>query len=125
MGWNDRREVKVLIGKTLTKIEQQDDEEIFFYCNDGIKYRMFHEQDCCEYVSVEDISGNLSDIIGSPILLAEVVSNSEEPKNDEWDESHTWTYYKFATLKGYITIRWYGTSNGYYSESVEFEEVTE
>jgi hypothetical protein len=125
MSWNDSIEIGVLLGKTLTEIKQKGTGELYFYCNDGTTYKMYHYQDCCECVEIEDIAGELNDLIGSPITLAEEISNSDDPAKDEWTESYTWTYYKFATIKGYVTIRWYGESNGYYSESVDFEEVVD
>lgn len=43
--------------------------------------------------------------------------------NESEHDSYTWTFYKFRTKKGCVTIGWYGESNGYYSESVDFEEI--
>jgi hypothetical protein len=109
---------KTLLGLTITDILYNDD-TIKFTCGKyhGIFY-MFHDQECCEGVQIEDIVGEFSDLIGTPILLAEEVCSSGNVKDG--DESATWTFYKLATIKGYVTIRWYGQSNGYYSEQVEF-----
>ena len=115
----------VLIGMTLTSVElcsyQGEDNELEFYTNDNRKFVLYHDQDCCEVVYIESVVGNLDDIIGSPILLAESVSSSErhdDGKITQEAESVTWTFYKISTIKGSVTIRWYGTSNGYYSKEL-------
>jgi hypothetical protein len=111
-----------IIGKTFTEINRSSD-ELRFVTDAGDTYRMWHNQDCCEHVDIEDISGSLEDLIGAPILKAEESTNHDNPREGS-DESFTWTFYHFATVRGYVTIRWYGDSNGYYSESVEFERMT-
>ena len=118
--------VSELLGKILVDI-YSNVYEIKFITESNDKYLMFHEQDCCESVWVEDICGDLTDLLNSEILEAEDVSDtmgipcSEEEYNEY--ESVTWTFYKIGTRKGSVTIRWCGTSNGYYSESVDFIKV--
>jgi len=125
MSWRDEyKNVSDLIGKTITSIENKDNYELIFHTEEGLNYKMYHDQDCCESVSIEDICGDLNNLIGSPIVMAEETTNSDNPKDPEWDKSFTWTFYNFATAKGYVTIRWYGTSNGYYSEGVDFVLLT-
>lgn len=112
-----------LIGKTLVVVEPNHDEMLFVTANDE-RYQLYHSQDCCESVTIEDICGDLSDLLGSPILLAEEVSNVDrEPAAEYTPDSYTWTFYNIATIKGSVTIRWYGESNGYYSESVSFRKL--
>lgn len=113
--------VNVFVGMVFESIENVDNRELIFKTTDGKTYRMYHFQYCCEIVTIEDIVGDLNDLIGSPILIAEEVTNRDNPK--EHSESNTWTFYKFSTIKGSVTIRWYGESNGYYSEAVDVEEV--
>jgi hypothetical protein len=116
--WKD---VNVLIGKVITEIKNKDNDELYFLTSEGEVYKMFHYQDCCESVSIEEIIGSLDDLLDSPITMAEETSETSE---NDWG-SETWTFYKFATNKGYVTIRWFGESNGYYSESVDFVQLQE
>jgi hypothetical protein len=117
----DSIDIKEMQGKTFTRVYQIDDSLIFE--NDQDRYIFYHSQDCCENVYIESIVGDLDDLVGVPMLLSEEVSNEAAPLYDE--ESYTWTFYKFGTIKGYVDVRWYGSSNGYYSESVDLrkEEV--
>lgn len=112
-----------LLGKTLVKISGAvGDDRIELQTSDGAFYAMYHLQDCCENVSVEDIAGDLQDLIGEPLLEAEEASSNENPEGVKpgYHDSFTWTFYKLGTRKGRVTIRWYGESTGYYSESVDF-----
>ncbi len=113
-----------LLGKTLSDVvvNKNHDHSVRFKTNDGMVYELYHSQSCCESVTIEDIAGELSDLIGSPITMADESTNSKD-NPPEYGESFTWTFYKLATIKGYVDIRWLGTSNGYYSESVYFRRV--
>lgn len=117
--------IETLLGKTLYSVERVGDEKIVFIDTNGDVYNMEHYQDCCETVEIEDIVGDLEDLVGAPILRAEEVESRDSFKPDMEYESYTWTFYKLATIKGYVDIRWVGNSNGCYSESVDFYKVAQ
>ena len=126
--------INVLKGLTVNSVEKSTSREVIisslypktvdalvFHTSCGKEFVMYHDQECCENVFLEDVCGNLDDLVGKPITMAECAKSNNF--NDELLESETWTFYKLATIKGYVTLRWYGASNGYYSESVDFIEV--
>jgi hypothetical protein len=112
--------IEDMVGKVFTSVTQDGSEMVFK--NDTELFRFYHYQDCCESVYIESIVGDLSDLEGEPLLIAEETSG-EIPVDDEdgYRDVGTWTFYKFATRKGYVDVRWCGESNGYYSESVDLE----
>lgn len=109
-------------GLTLTRCYrgEYDDNDAIYFETDDQRFVMCHDQDCCESVSIEDICGDLSDLVGSEILHASEDTNGGE---DNDGDHETWTFYNIRTNKGSVTIRWYGTSNGYYSERVDVHEL--
>ncbi len=112
------RIITEVIGKTMVRAEKtthQGEDALVFEDEAGTVYTFAHSRDCCENVDIESISGDLADLVGASIWLAE----EAEQRGDEADhESSTWTFYKFATSKGYVDVRFFGTSNGYYGEGV-------
>ena len=116
--------IDTLLGMTLAQVTSrakggEDDDEVRFFTDTGRQFKLYHEQDCCESVGIEEVVGDLQDLVGSPITQAEESSNEKEVE----DSHQTWTFYRLATAKGAVVLRWLGESNGYYSESVDFEEI--
>jgi hypothetical protein len=114
-----------MIGKTFVDVRRIND-ELDFLADDGVTFTffsaVFHDQDCGEDVHIDEVIGDLDDLKDSPMLQAEFVTNRTDPAplSDTLDnDSHTWTFYKFATINGSVTVRWFGSSNGYYSDTVD------
>jgi hypothetical protein len=117
-------DIKELIGKKIIAIEGcEPQSEVVTFKTDGGTFRMFHYQDCCESVRVEDVDGMPAELAGATVINAEESSNKGE--DGKYGESNTWTFYRIWTDKGPLNLRWLGQSNGYYSESVDFEQVKE
>lgn len=120
-------EISVLQGETISNVIglEVDSDEVIFTTGSGKQFKLYHEQDCCEHVRIEDLEGDSSDLEGGLVLNAEEVSGWYEDCDDPdtCDDSFTWTFYKIDTTKGGVWIRWLGESNGYYSESVDFVQI--
>ena len=114
---NNSCHIDDLVGKAVRGLAYSD--EYFQILTDDCIYIFYHEYSCCESVWLTQVDGINDKIIGSRIVIAEVVT-------DEKDTEHghiTWTFYKIGTNKGMIDFRWQGESNGYYSEAVDLVKV--
>ena len=126
--------IQDLLGETIRFIHKDVDngsDKLIFFTDSAKIYKMHHMQDCSEDVGIDDICGDLKDLLNSPVLLADASSNNNyddkdlapSSKHPYIDDSFTWTFYKLATVNGYVDIKWFGTSNGYYSEKVDFTQI--
>jgi len=88
-------------------------------------FALGYHGDCCASCDVKQIDGDLEDLIGTPILSAEETFSDEPPSGPDYEhlDSWTWTFYNIRTIKGTVTIQFWGESNGYYSETASFERV--
>jgi hypothetical protein len=104
---NNAKSIKdLMVGLTFASVEKVDD-GIEFTTTEVWVLLLRHEQVCCESVWLEDITGDLSDLVGVPMVVA------EERSEDDW------TFYTFRTIKGTVDARWCGTSNGCYSVNAD------
>ena len=108
-----------MIGKVFVDITGAEisSDMMTFHEQDGSTARFVHYQDCCESVSIAEIIGDISDLINSPILMAEEIE-AEHVSDNPYDK---WTFYKFATIKGYVTVRWLSNEDTCYSTSISYE----
>ena len=95
--WDERYrrscDIKDMVGKKITGIYY--DEENFQILTDDCVYAFYHEQSCCEGVWLTQVDGISDKIIGSRIIIAEVVTDE---KDTEYGHI-TWSFYKIGTNK--------------------------
>jgi len=120
-------EITQLLGRVFTSVRGQiGASALTFTTVEGNHFELLQPGPLSE-VLIEDICGDLGDLEDAPLLQAEEVSSetedlsSDDPEYETYNTtSITWTFYKFATRKGYVTVRWRGISaNGAYAENVE------
>ena len=106
-----------LVGKVIKGLAYSD--EYFQIFTDDCVYAFYHEYSCCESVWLTQVDGISDKLIGSRIVIAEVVVDEKSVAGG----SITWSFYKIGTNKGMIDFRFQGESNGYYSETVDLIKI--
>lgn len=130
-----KKELEGLVVKEINVCE----DEIMLSCDNGYNYYFYHEQDCCEEVSICHVSGDHSRLKGMRLVQVEKIEwGYDEPicedyikqqhpqlkKESIYEDSATVTDLIFRTKENTVCFKWLGTSNGYYSESVDFRKET-
>lgn len=111
-----------IIGKKIVRVKglEKESDEVKILFDDGSILRMFHAQNCCEMVRIEDIDNDESVLIGAEVYR---FVEAHADVGGLYSGSATWTFYKIATSLGHLVIRWIGESNGCYSERVNIEYI--
>ena len=113
-----------LVGKTLVSCDARVHYSFAtFKDTEGVEYQLGNTSGRDdEYVTgevwISDITGDLDDLVGSPITLAEEVS-SEPVEGEDFDQ---WTFYRIETAKGMVVFRFEDNDTQYdfYSAWVDF-----
>jgi len=119
--WRSTDAESDIVGQTIKNIiVNKEDNELLFRMADGSEYKMYHDQDCCESVTIDwPECSDLNELIGKKIVGFKETSDNES-SGYRGDDSSTVTKYRFETDSGIYNIVWFGCSNGYYSESPSF-----
>lgn len=111
---------ETLKGKTITKIEPQDD-RVFIHTTEGefclINFESWCGNNVGVFLDMDSDNDELDRICNSEILLAEETfdHNSEQ----------TYSFYKLSTNNDSVTLRFNGKSNGNYSEKMQLYKIKE
>lgn len=114
-------DISSLVGKTITSLYwDQYKSELTMIDSDGIHHSLGGISGDGGCVYVEDVNGNLDDLLNSPILMA-------EEKTAPADGSSIWSnyqdrhfFYEIATIKGAVHMRFFGEAGAYYAAEAWF-----
>lgn len=104
----------------VVSIDMDDGCDMLLTLESGRQLRIKHYQNCCEDVAFYD--GDYLSLVGRELEDVSI----EYLQNEDVDpyESSTWSVLTFQLADGAEILRWRGISNGYYSEVVDFEDIT-
>jgi len=112
-----------LKGQIVRKIQALNGDSLSIL-TDKYEYNLYHAQDCCEYVRLVKVIGDIDNILNEEIIFAEEDGGAKDPDwatDYNYDDSHTWTKFVLATKNANVEFWFLGESNGYYSESISIK----
>lgn len=98
--------------------------DVLYLCTRQAIFAIRHEQDCCEDVWFVDGEEDISDMVGDYLVKIRIDVSPQDRDSNRIDECSTWTFVTIQTLRNSYSFRWYGESNGYYSETVQLDDIT-
>ncbi|WP_417459104.1 hypothetical protein [Kordiimonas sp.] len=124
MSFSSRVEIGSLVGEVLTHVDADENgEEILLTTASGRQITIHHDQDCCEHVRIEGTDGSWHELIGKVIVDATKDEREFGDPPPAFPDSWTRTDLTFRVDGATVVSRWIGESNGYYSESVDIDEI--
>jgi hypothetical protein len=116
---NTQELLNTTVGHTIKDILIYRDSRIIFVLDNNTSYQMYHYQECCEEVFLDNLDvEELKELIGEKIL-----EFTERISAKAYD-TVTYTFYTIRTINRSVTFSWKGSSNGCYSENVDIEKIS-
>lgn len=128
-----------MIGCKIESVKVDKNKETTTFCFEDEKRvaRFYHEQDCCEEVYIYQTNIDESCHGKTIVSIVELIGDEYATKNEQQTVIHdkekhktvpyeceTWTRYEIELDDGSkMFMLWHGVSNGYYSESVNFNWI--
>lgn len=112
-----------LIGKVFDLVKLNGGAVEFFNDN-KLMFCLHHEQSCCEWVELIDGFDELHLLQNDPIMQSYATYSHDgelkyESSHGSDYDSLTWSFYTISTFYHSVTLRFYGQSNGCYSETAD------
>ena len=122
-------EFDVLVGKRINGLFIANDKwTLVFRDISGRRYRFDTENDCCNSVWFNHVSGvnilgegNSFDLLrGAEVLAVEAKGWGDNRSDDDWHEVVQDAFWTIRTNRGYIDLEVRNSHNGYYGGSVSY-----
>lgn len=116
---NDEDVVLQLVGKTITGLRVNDEQDLLVFDTTSGPVGLVAYGDCCSQSWFADITG-VDALIGNTVLSAETIDMPESVQDDRCRQDYDQFYgIKLTTQRGFVDIVFRNSSNGYYGGYLE------